>query len=322
MLSTKANVICILKILQEYSDEQHILTMKDIISKMESLYGLKADRRTVYSAIALLNDLGYDVSTFEENKVGYFLRGRQLEPSEVSLLTEAVYSFPFLPAKQSERLIDKLQNVLSVHQRKRYRHLSVVRQDRKTDNRQVFWNMELLDEAIAEKRQVSFTYLRYEEDKKLHPRREKPYTVNPYEMVYMNEHYYLVCNSVGHEGTTLYRMELIRDIKKLETKWDRAPGNKSEVRKAVYAFSGEPERVMLLCEKGILGDVIDKFGSDVQVSPHDDTRLTVSFTVPPKGVKFWALQYLPYVEVVQPQWLRDEIVESLSKSRYNAKERQ
>lgn len=317
LLSAKAYAICILKILEEYSDPNHILTMGEIRARLEKEYGLKADRRTVYSSITLLNDLDYDISVFDENKKGYYLRRRLLEPNEVVLLTDAVYSFPFLSVKQSKELIKKLQSLLSVHQRKRYLNLTVVQQDRKSDNRQVSWNMELLDEAIAEKKQVSFTFLEYRTDKRLHPRREAPYVVNPYELVYTNEHYYLVCNTVGHENTSLYRMDLIRDIKKLDTSWSRKPEDKSEIRNAVYAFIGEPEPIMMYCDKDILVYVIDKFGTDIQVSPRDEKTVTVSVTVPPKGVKFWALQYLPHVEVVQPQWLRDEIVKSLCQSRYS-----
>lgn len=70
--------------------------------KNESFYGIKIDRRTVYGAIALLTELGYDISTYEDNGVGYYLRSRELEQSEVLLLTNAVYSIPFIPAKQTE----------------------------------------------------------------------------------------------------------------------------------------------------------------------------------------------------------------------------
>lgn len=136
------------------------------------------------------------------------------------LLMDAVYAFPFIPVRQSEELISKLQMLLSSYQRKLYRHLTIVRQDRKTDNRQAFLNLELLDEAIAEKKQVSFCYLAYGLDKKLHPRRNYAYVVNPYGLVYMNEHYYLVCNRSGYPETSLYRLDLIKDIQKLDSPWD------------------------------------------------------------------------------------------------------
>ena len=102
MLTEKANAICLLEVLKEYSDAEHILPMREIIAKMQSLYGIKIDRRTVYGAVALLIELGYDISLYEDNGVGYYLRERELEPSEVLLLTDAVYSFQFIPARQTE----------------------------------------------------------------------------------------------------------------------------------------------------------------------------------------------------------------------------
>ena len=316
MITDRANAICLLEILREYSDEQHILTMKDLISKLNAIYGLKPDRRTVYSAVALLIDLGYDISIYEDNGTGYYLRSRELEQPEVLLLMDAVYAFPFIPVRQSEELISKLQKLLSSYQRKLYRHLTIVRQDRKTDNRQVFLNLELLDEAIAEKKQVSFCYLAYGLDKKLHPRRNSAYIVNPYGLVYMNERYYLVCNRSGYPETSLYRLDLIKDIQTLDSPWDKKIEHINEVQDAVYAFTGKPENIALHCDRGIWGDVLDKFGTAVRVSERDEETITVCFSAPPHGVKFWALQYLPYVEVVEPQWLRDEIIESIQCNRY------
>ena len=190
MLTEKANAICLLEVLKEYSDAEHILPMREIIAKMQSLYGIKIDRRTVYGAVALLIELGYDISLYEDNGVGYYLRSRELEQSEVLLLTDAVYAFPFIPPRQTEQLVQKLQKQLSVHQRKKYRYLTVARQGHKTGNRQVFWNIEQLDEAITRKKKVTLDYLHYGYDKRQHP--TATYTLSPYEMVYTNEHYYLI----------------------------------------------------------------------------------------------------------------------------------
>ncbi len=132
MLTEKANAICLLEVLREYSDAEHILPMREIIGKMQSLYGIKIDRRTVYGAVALLIELGRITAW----AITY--GNRELEQSEVLLLTDAVYSFPFIPAKQTEQLVQKLQKQLSVYQRKKYCHLTVARQGHKTGNRQVF----------------------------------------------------------------------------------------------------------------------------------------------------------------------------------------
>lgn len=316
MIAEKAYPICILEILKEYSDSDHILSMKEIIEKMNLHYGVRPDRRTVYSSIALLNDLGYDISIYEENKRGYYLKSRQLEHSEVLLLMNAVYSFPIIPAKQSEELIKKLQRQLSVYQRKEYRHLTIVRKDKKTHNQQVFWNIEILDEAISEKRKVSFTYLKYKNDKVLHPTRERPYVVNPYEMIIMNERYYLICKMDKYDDIAFYRIDRMKDIKILEEKSVGKENYKEYVTDAMYAFSGKPEKIKILFEDWVLSEIIDRFGTDITIQRMDDKKSIATFFVPPKGVKFWALQYLTYVEVLEPEWLRKEIIKSLKSNPY------
>lgn len=313
MLTEKANAICLLAVLKEYSDAEHILPMREILAKMQSLYGIKIDRRTVYGAVALLIELGYDISIYEDNGAGYYLRSRELEPSEVLLLTDAVYSFPFIPARQTEQLVQKLQKQLSVHQRKKYRHLTVARQGHKTGNRQVFWNIEQLDEAIEQKKKIKLNYLHYGLDKKQHE--TKTYTLSPYEMVYMNERYYLICVPDHDPHTRLYRIDRMKDIQILDDPRSAVVA-RQEAQNAVYAYVGAPERIVMYCDRTILDDVIDRFGTEVQIRERDENTFTASFTAPPRGVKFWALQYLPYVEVVEPAWLREEIIESLGKNRY------
>ena len=316
MITDKAITICLLEVLKEYSDEENIMTMKDILAKMNILYGLKPDRRTVYSAMSLLIDLGYDISLYDENREGYYLRSRDIESSEVLLLCDAVYSFPFISARQSEQLIKKLQSQVSVHKRKRYRHLRLVNRERKTDNKQVFLNIEELDEAISLKKKVSFTYLRYDLDKNLIPRRERKYIVNPYQMVYMNEHYYLVCNYCGYNDTSFYKIDRMRDIEILREDIDRPLESSKEIDNAIYAFAGEPEEVIMYCSRHIIDDVIDKFGASVSLADKDEETFIARVKVSPKGMKYWAMQYMQYVEVIQPQWLRDEIVEIVKNNRY------
>ena len=220
-------------------------------------------------------------------------------------------------------MIKKLQSQLSVHERKHLKHLAVMREGRKTKNRQVFYTIEQLEDAISRRVKVKFTYLHYDIQKKLIARREKKYTVNPYGMVFTNEHYYLVCSLAYQQSISLYRIDRMKDLELTEYALDdRAPGfdPQESVRQAVYAFAGQPESITMICAHHILDHVIDKFGLDIHISEKDDNQLQIEFTASPKGVKFWALQYLPYVEVLSPLWLRKEIVESVKSNKYITKE--
>lgn len=319
ILPEKANIVCLLKILSEYSDSNHPMTMSQIIGKMETLYEMKPDRRTIISGIDILTRLGYEISTYQENKIGYYLISRDFEPGEIYLLMDAVYSFPFITEKQSFDLIRKLKDQLSIYERKDLNYLNIVRDGRKTLNRQVFYLVEELNRAIEERLKVKFTYLKYNIEKKLVTRREKKYTVNPYGMVYTNENYYLLCSLAYQENLSLYRLDRMKDLeitnyKIDEIKDDRKPGE--EIKGAVHAFLGQPERIKIVCQTQILDHLIDSFGRDIDIRGKEDGKLEANFPAPAEGLVFWGLQYLPYAEIIEPAWVRERIIESIKKNKY------
>ncbi len=319
MLPEKANIICLFKTLSEYSDSSHPMTMSQIIDKMETLYGMKPDRRTIISGIDILIRLGYEISTYQENKIGYYLISRNFEPGEIYLLMDAVYSFPFITEKQSLDLIRKLKDQLSIYERKDLNYLNIVRDGRKTLNRQVFYLVEELNRAIEERLKVKFTYLKYNIEKELVARREKKYTVNPYGMVYTNENYYLCCSLAYQKNLSLYRLDRMNDLeitnyKIDESKDDRKPSE--EIKGAVHAFLGQPERIKIVCQTHILDHLIDSFGRDIDIREKEDGNLEVNFIAPAEGLVFWGLQYLTYAEIIEPVWVREKIVESIKKNKY------
>lgn len=319
IISDKAISLCLLKILWEYSDIDHKLQMKDLIAKFNTLYELDPDRRTVYRALELLKDMGFEVSSYETDQ-GYYLKERLFELSEIRLLMDAVYSFRFISPKHAQDLIDKLQQLLSVYDRKRYRHLTTAQTGIRTSNREVFYNIDRLEEAIVRKVKVQFNYLKYSVNKTLVQRRDKKYTVNPYEMVLTNEHYYLVCAMSHQSRISLYRIDRMKDVQLTEEPLD--PQDESFnpggfVNQSVYAFSGEPEHIKLICDISILDHLIDRFGTDIHLRTIRENKLEVQFLAPPYGVKFWALQFLPYVEISSPSWLRQEIIDAIQANPYS-----
>lgn len=319
MLTEKAIAICLLEVLNEYSDENHILSMSEITSKIEQLYGLKPDRRTIYSALETLVELGYDISFYKENGKGYYIRDRHLEVSEAHLLSDAICAFPFISEKQTAQLLKKVQTLVSVHERRSIKNLTVIRADQKTINKQVFLNIEMLDEAIEKKRKVTFDYFDYGVDKQLHKRREKKYKVNPYGLVYNNEHYYLVCIMSRQENVSMYRLDRIQNIEITDIPLDEREETfdaHNAVRDTVYAHTGEIKTIEMLIEPRILNDVIDKFGVNVVLSEEPDGRIRVRMNASEKGMKYWALQFLQSMEIIAPNSLRREIVELICNNRY------
>ena len=68
------NAIYILNVLKKYTDEEHKLTSNEIQAKIKELYDVEIDPRTIRRIINLLKlKLGYDISTYNENKIGYYI---------------------------------------------------------------------------------------------------------------------------------------------------------------------------------------------------------------------------------------------------------
>lgn len=312
-VTDKANMLCILKILQEYSDENHILKMKDLTSKLKLEYDIKPDRRTVYGAINTLIDMGYDISTYEENGIGYYLREREFEPAEIRLLIDAVYSFDYISKRQTEELLEKLRKQLSVNERKKYSYSSIIHTDKKSPNQEVFLNISLLDEAINNKKKISFTYLDYDFDKKLKPRREESYIVNPYQMVCENKKYYLICITEGHDSPGYYRVDMMKDIQILDDNIDfsKKDVNLDTASKVLFAYAGAPQQVTIRGDKTALRYVIESFGNDVSIFKKGDDQFEATFKTSLDGMFYWALQYMQHVEVLSPASLRERILKTL-----------
>ena len=66
--------------------------------------------------------------------------------------------------------------------------------DNQTQDKELFYTIDILDEAISQNKKVAFLYKSYGPDKKLHPKREAEYIVNPCKMAATNGRYYLICN--------------------------------------------------------------------------------------------------------------------------------
>ncbi|MGN0469381.1 MAG: helix-turn-helix transcriptional regulator [Acutalibacteraceae bacterium] len=320
MSSPKSNVICLLKILWDYSDEDNILGMKEIRSKMMQLYGRDIDRRTVTSCCTALNLMGFDISIYEENNKGYYLRERLFDISELRLLMDSVYSNNSIPAKESSKLIKKIKMLTSVNKRKYYNNLEVCRDNAKTSNKETFYNIYLIDEAIAKKKKVSFVYTEYGYDKKLHPKDSRRHIVSPYSMVIYDGNYYLIGSWNGAKEPCHYHISRIKDIQLTDE--DIVPLSndfklEKYIQNSVFMYGGEPEQIKMRCHKYILDAVINRFGTDIHISKNDDDTFTAILYAAPKGMFIWAMQFLDTCEILEPQSLRDKICRTVKNSPYN-----
>ena len=138
MLTEKANAICLLEVLKEYSDAEHILPMRRSLQRCSPSTVSKSTAATVCRGCCAFDRARYDISLYEDNGVGYYLRSRELEQSEVLLLTDAVYAFPFIPPSADRAACPKTAKAAQCPPAEKVSLSTVARQGHKTGNRQVF----------------------------------------------------------------------------------------------------------------------------------------------------------------------------------------
>ena len=304
----------ILEILREYTDENHSLTQQEIIKLLEQNYGMECDRRSVKSNIMSLKEMGYDISTEGGNR----LISREFDDAELRILIDSVLFSKSISSKQAKDLIKKIRDMGSKHFNAKVNHVSNLPELNRTVNKQAMYSLDTINDAIADKKKISFIYNDIGMDLKLHPRREQEYIVSPYQIVANNGRFYLICNSDAHDNVSHYRIDRMTDVKKLD---EKAKTMKSvtglehgldlpkHMAEHVYMFAGESVSVKIKTTPDMIAQITDWFGTDINIIDNKDGTITIRLNCNWDAMKYWALQYGPYVEVLEPVDLRETIKE-------------
>lgn len=317
-------ILYVLNILKEYSDENHSITQKEIKEKIYNIYGVDCDRKTIAEKIDALIFEGYDIIKISGG--GCYLGSREFEPSEISFLIDAVFSSKSIDSKKSKDLAEKLSAFLSKYTRKKYNYIYKSDEISRTLNKQLFYTIDVLHDAIEQKKQVEFFYDRaFISKEKQTEQRKKRYVVNPYFLVNNQGKYYLVCNYDYFDDIANYRLEQIKDIKILDTPvkpiekvkgFEKGIDIAKYANENIYMFSDSSVSATLkLSNEYAVNTVYDWFGGNARVYTNGG-ELFADIKANESALIYWCLQYGESVELVSPTTTRKTIkerVENLTK---------
>lgn len=316
-MENKKNLgIYIYKILKEESDENHKLQFNDIIQILKDKYGMVAGRNAIGRNIDSLIGAGFYV---EKTSKGVYLGERDFEDSEVEYLIDSIYSSKSLPCGLANDLVKKLCKNFSNFKKDRFDYLfssNGMQELNRSLNKQVFYNIDLLNEAISKGVQVEFTYNQLGADKKLKPRKEHSYIVNPYFMINNNGKYYLVGNYNKYYNLSHYRIDYITDIKLLENRikpanslfgYENGIDKFKYANEHIYMFGGNSIDAQIKVDNlETLSAVFDWFGLDLECE-NIDNKYLVKIHTNEKALFYWIIQYGENVELISPKTLRDKL---------------
>ena len=313
----KLKLLHILDILNKESDEEHILTMKDLEEKLSNL-GISAERKSISKDIALLKDFGYDVCGFDENRKGYFMRSRIFEDSELRILIDAVLSSKCITKKKSKELIKKLETLTSKNMVDRLWSQIFIDDRIKCSNEEIYYNIDKINNAISENKKITFNYYTYDIEKGwIACKAGKEYELSPYGLAWHEDFYYVIGLHEKYQDFAHYRVDKMRNITITEEKRKDARYipeckngfNGADYMKKTYKmFTGETSKVEIRFDNSLLNAAVDRFGEEAIMMPLDEDNFKLSTEANvSEGFISWILQFGSKVEVLYPGSLREKI---------------
>ena len=319
----KLALLRIYQILYKYSDYDHPLKQEDLIQLLDNEYGIPLERKAVGRNLALLKDAGFDI---EWNRGGSWLAEREFTDAELRVLIDGVLSSKYISERYSKDLINKLCNLSNKYFKSHVRHIYTVGDWDKSENQQLFLNIEMIDDAIEHGKKIRFEYNKYGIDKQLH--KTRAHHASPYQLILHNQRYYLMALEDYWKNIAFFRVDRITNMTVTEA--DTIPITKVEGYKdginykelatsLPYMYSDKPEWVEFIAEKYVTDQIIDWFGKDIRIDEINEDQIKVTVKVSLNAMEHWAKQYAPHVTVISPPSLVQTIKEELQKAveKYN-----
>ena len=319
-METKPRILYLLRILEQYTDEEHPLTTKQLIDKLQDEYGISAHRTTLTKDIAALQEFGVDIVTVHSTQSKYFIGSRKFELPELKLLIDAVESSRFITAKKSESLIRKIHTLTSQGQVSKLRRNNYVVDRIKPDNEQIYYIVDTINDAINEGKQISFQYYDYSGlKKKVLKNKGEIYKLSPYKLIWSGDYYYVIGYSEKKGKVINFRVDRIAVAPTILSE-NAIPVPKdfdleNFTKEVFFMFYGDEVEVDLQCDNSLMKTMIDRFGENVKTLAYDMTsfRLITEVSVSPTFFG-WVFGFDGKVKILGPKNVKEQYYKMISEA--------
>lgn len=133
----KLKLLVLLRYLMRQSDEQHPVTVAQMIEELER-HGIPAERKSIYDDLEALRLFGIDVVQQRGKITTYYVGGRDFELPELKLLVDSIQSSKFITQRKTLALIKKIEGLASVYDAQLLERQVYVRNRVKSMNESVY----------------------------------------------------------------------------------------------------------------------------------------------------------------------------------------
>lgn len=277
----KIKLLYLLEVLLEKTDENNCLSAQDLIDYLASK-DVYVERKTIFSDIATLKDFGIDICVSKsKDRSGYYVLSRDFELVELKIITEAILSSRYISAKKSKELIHKLETLVGPSERKELEREVFVSGRVKTDNESIYYNVDILHNAILNNHEITFNYYDWNVNKELVARHNgKLYRISPWALTVKDENYYLIAYDDNNSEIRHYRVDKMKNIKEVKksSRLGKEAFESFDVGEYTTSnfgmYRGDKDIVTLVCKEDKIGIIFDRFGRDIDVRKLKDNSIS------------------------------------------------
>ena len=262
-IKAKLRPFYVAKMLYEQTDEDHYLTIAQMMTQLEKDYGINTSRGTVGDDIKALKELGLEIQVDNSTQNRYYLIGRRFDLPELKTLIDATESARFITKDKSAALVEKLASLTSQFNRNKLVRNVDVENRIKAENEKVYYIMEALNDAINDRKKVSFQYFSYNVRKEQKAKNDGfTYVFSPYKLIWNGDYYYAVGYSEKHGGVGSFRVDRIaRQPKILDEDAVQPPADfdlNVYLNSMFRMYNGERKQIELVCSNDLMVSCIIK----------------------------------------------------------------
>lgn len=276
----KLKMIYLLQLLWNESDEEHPISMKAILERLNQV--VSAERKGIYDDIEQLNSLEqFEIQYRKQPPEGYYISGRSFELAELKILADAIQCSKFITAKKSDQLIKKIGQLTSCYEAEQLSHHVHITSHVKSDNEKIYYTIDDISRAIEEDCQITFQYFHWSVDKeKIYRYDGKLYKVSPWALIWNDEQYYLVAYDEQDQKVKHYRVDKMENMNRIaEARLGQeqfAHFDMGKYTKKTFGMYGGLDRsVQMQFHNNLVGVIFDQFGHDVKINKVDEDHFEI-----------------------------------------------
>jgi predicted DNA-binding transcriptional regulator YafY len=319
-ITNSMRLLKVREILFRETDEVTEMSIDKIIDRLREEFGdeYEVDRKAVKSDFKTLNSLRFEVqeNASKYGKKYYSHKYKQFEQYELRMMINAIISARFITFKEAERLIEKIKGLTSVKMARNLPNPNQFESSIRGTYPQLRFEIDQMNTAISEQKQISFQYGKYNIEKDFVLNRSGAfYKVSPYALIWKNDYYYLIGILEGEDNFRNFRVDRMRNVKRIDKSFVKNSIDISEyVNESFNMYAGKSGWIKIKFKQSLVNVMIDYFGVTCDMRKLDEDFGVLSVRANRnEGLIRWLLTWGSDVIVMEPQDLVEEMKNEIRK---------